>query len=799
MARGGFLYFPSLRLLALAWEMPLALNLGAPGRALLLKKCAHVIDTFDPKKTTVDSYVEDCPELKDKTIGVVEQKFIHQVFYGVVRYQKFLKLFVTSFLYRNSTETSRAEQSIYMVLAYLLFFRLEELGFAELRLFFNCGASSPPTLHALLQYALNQEELERWVKVEWCKIYDTRYIEEDIIGKLQSFVEELRPMTEEVELKATGTIKSSDGTTLMREKKKPCSPKPFNLTQPKPRLIPEPEVINREVKAVPLPASTYGLTLADIEEERKKRKEEIKAQVLDKYSDAHEFESAARRDEGEREELARKVEAARMAECTFKPKTCKFVPPTEEAIVRSNTTSVLREHSLLNQKQAKEYEILKRYEQELHDPSEFYRWQEEMRAKDNHQLQEQVVQRIMEMQMTRESAIEAQKAERRKKAIAAEQQKEDIKMQQEIFQKQEEFELQARVNLCQEMAKDRENAKVAGAEILKARNDHAEQMRKEKEEALERKRLEDEQDLERRKEIIRQIRALEKVPVERFKGFDRAEAPAQGLLEEMSYMELIERLAMIKGREKKAVEEKRERQVERKLEKQQEIHDKAETLARIRERARGDALSKQEEARRKKQEEEELKQRLREKAVEEVASKIQQKRQQKEQEELKLKREMKEKAAFCQFVAAGSASREAGLHAGQNRGLEREARARQERMLAEQCRSNEVKSKEGGIKRANRQKELEELGAMREAVRDRIDRAKEADRALKAEVLDAHNMAAAHQSASTKRLKEELGHSALANKPAPEAFYTHMATRKANRRLEEQRSLSLQQRKPVSA
>jgi hypothetical protein len=400
----------------------------------------EVITTFDPKKTTVDVHAEDCPALQaKKKLGEVELKFIKQVFYGCFRYQKFLKLFVTSFLYRSAAQAERSEQTIYTVLAYLLFFRLEELGVAEFRQLVTCGAVSMPALHAMLHYALSQEDLERWVKAEWCKIYDISYVEQEIIGKLMRFAEELRPVLEEVEFKATGTIRDDDGFILVPEKKRTCSPKPFNLTKVRPRLIPEPEVILREVKPLPLPPSTHETRLEAIAEEKLKRREEEKARVAIKYQYAKApIDPASARDETALEEVARNLEAERMAECTFKPNIRKYAPPTEEAVVRTNTAAVLREDALLRQKQAKEYDMLKRYEQELHDPSEYYRWQEEVRAKDDEANEQQVLQRMAEMQMARVGAIEAAKEEKRKRAEAADQQKEELRVQREAADLEEE-------------------------------------------------------------------------------------------------------------------------------------------------------------------------------------------------------------------------------------------------------------------------------------------------------------------------------------------------------------------------
>merc|ERR1712232_919315 len=97
-----------------------------------------------------------------------------------------------------------------------------------------------------------------------------------------------------------------------------------------------------------------------------------------------------------------------------------------------------------------------------------------------------------------------------------------------------------------------------------AREDRAEKIRQEKRIDKERKQKEDEHEMERRKDLIRQIRALERVPVERFKMYDPAEQPCQGLLEEMSLAELRERLKMEQSKQAKELEDKRQHQLEKK-------------------------------------------------------------------------------------------------------------------------------------------------------------------------------------------------------------------------------------------
>merc|ERR1711870_72917 len=165
------------------------------------------------------------------------------------------------------------------------------------------------------------------------------------------------------------------------------------------------------------------------------------------------------------------------AECTFKPKpTKKYVPPSEEAVVKQNIAAVLREDALLRQKQAKEAEILKNYEQELHDASEYNRWQDKMKQKDHEEEEKRVRQRMVEMQLAREGAIEAYESEVRKKNIKAQHQRAELDEELEVKKQEEEIELGNKQVLVKEFQDERVNARIAEEDVLKQRAERAEQL-----------------------------------------------------------------------------------------------------------------------------------------------------------------------------------------------------------------------------------------------------------------------------------------------------------------------------------
>ena len=71
-------------------------------------------------------------------------------------------------------------------------------------------------------------------------------------------------------------------------------------------------------------------------------------------------------------------------------------------------------------------------------------------------------------------------------------------------------------------------------------------------------------ELAKKAELIRQIRELEKIPIQRTKGFDPTEAGGHGLMEEMSVAELRERLEFNKREREQELQFKRETNLTRK-------------------------------------------------------------------------------------------------------------------------------------------------------------------------------------------------------------------------------------------
>ena len=62
----------------------------------------------------------------------------------------------------------------------------------------------PEKAHVLLSYIFNAENLEVWMKDEWCKLLDMDYVEREIIGVVSALIPQAESLCDELYTKAYG-------------------------------------------------------------------------------------------------------------------------------------------------------------------------------------------------------------------------------------------------------------------------------------------------------------------------------------------------------------------------------------------------------------------------------------------------------------------------------------------------------------------------------------------------------------------------------------------------------------------
>ena len=98
----------------------------------LIKYCEEIWHTYNHAATTPDTHVEECLA-KWKIEDPKDNKFVQQVFTGLVRYKKLIGVFIQAFYFAKGGEVSRTDVDTYSVFAYLTLLRLKELQYVAFR------------------------------------------------------------------------------------------------------------------------------------------------------------------------------------------------------------------------------------------------------------------------------------------------------------------------------------------------------------------------------------------------------------------------------------------------------------------------------------------------------------------------------------------------------------------------------------------------------------------------------------------------------------------------------------------
>lgn len=112
-------------------------------------------------------------------------------------------------------------------------------------------------MNVFFNYLFNITALNENAREGWLQIYDKDFVDNKIIGKLEDRLGQVSDLLEHLSEKATGKKSQvvnelqGDGSgddDIKIKKKDPTKQVPFNLTQPKPKKIPEPIKIPKVVE-----------------------------------------------------------------------------------------------------------------------------------------------------------------------------------------------------------------------------------------------------------------------------------------------------------------------------------------------------------------------------------------------------------------------------------------------------------------------------------------------------------------------------------------------------------------------
>ncbi|KAL3140150.1 hypothetical protein ABBQ38_004427 [Trebouxia sp. C0009 RCD-2024] len=514
--------------------------------------------------------------------------FVRQVLYGTTRYQALLKCFVDAFYQKNRQIVKVAD---------------------------------PEKMRVFLEFVTDTDTLVVSCRDGWLSIYDQEYVD-GLLADIVSFQPELQQLLQQLHDQAHLAAQASEaeackftgtGSTASRKKTKP---EPFNLTQPKPKLQPIEEPLPPPIKSQPAPAAHQGPT----KEERaiEAAKQRNKHDQLQRFTDpAHGPFHLRTSERPTNTQLLKQQQEEELAkQLTLYPGKPKPAPGPPAAHVRLNAAAILREDTLYRRKQLQEAQMIKRqahaeqhhtadiaiiicnwetrvlrYEAELRDSSKHDSWQREAEAADLAARAVAVRKRRDDMAATQEAAMQARHQLVLDNLQAGHQVKEQGEADKAKLKQQQEEEVEAKRRQRNKVQAEKALVEAALERLELENRERAEGIRLAEAAAAKSRAAELAVEDAKKRDIILQLRALEKVP-RRSNEFDPSESGGHNLLEEMSLLELRQRLAATKQRHQEEEDQQRAEIFEQKREKEGMLARKAANITSIRRIAAAQATAR---------------------------------------------------------------------------------------------------------------------------------------------------------------------------------------------------------------
>jgi hypothetical protein len=755
----------------------------------VIDRSIDLIKSFNPTTHSIDSHLADNLAASGNKHGSkVADAFVQQVVYGTFKEKACLNAFINLFYAENAASVSRADITLYTVLAYLIIYRMQEMGFGKFKEVTQ--SQDPSKVNSIMSYVYNEETLYSSIRSAWMQVIDLAYVESTMIGSIERFMPEAHKYLSELtqagnaqaEAEAAKAAAEAEGTAGMTKVSKaltrPRSPK---LSRPRAPVMPEPEEIMNTLEVHEVPSYLNRTTIASLAETKKIRQRKVREDTLKKYKEKDLPKFNETKYGKPKLEIAQELEEARVRELKFNDSY--YVPPPNhdntKAKVRLNVASILREDYLFRKQQASDVAVLEEYEENLRDPTEFYIWQKQMETHDEMAKLRQVVERREQAKQSSEEAAAAFKMmQDNNKEIAG-----MIRKQADTIVKRKELATEILMLKRQEtvaaVSEVRDSA--PGLAVLKVRERLVEEGKESREKLKknwEAKMKENEAEELIKADRIRQLKAENSIHKKFIKEFDPTQVAGPLFLDQMSYLEMKERVDQTQEKSKKKIVDKREDIFETKQKRARELEERALSIAKLRQ-IKSQSNSSARDAKLKLiSDKEERAKRIREDAALELRDELKVSRQRAAAERKALQDEQDRVRRQQQYLGAGAGAVEEENNKQMQMAAERKVKNSQ-RAVADHLQKmgaikvNDRRDKERVAKRERQERMLREEEVTKEVLADKrrsVNKLKESILMKKAMVQEGREQAARTRAVKVEtnryaqRINDEIHETTLRNK-----------------------------------
>uniref|UniRef100_A0A5F8GZG7 Cilia and flagella associated protein 99 n=1 Tax=Monodelphis domestica TaxID=13616 RepID=A0A5F8GZG7_MONDO len=551
-----------------------------------IKNIIELLDKFNPETDSPEQVLEEMCDTLQQTVSIEDETFIMEVLSGCLEYKKLLEIVVSAFYAHAGKKFLWCDYNLFIVICYLSTFCLDKIGlqgFSKIIKSLDSGK-----MHKFLQFFFNVVNLSTWIKDEWSLIYDSDYVKENWIEPLLKWEPDIQAL-----------IKYLSDVLENRKRRhkaaKITKPKEFNLTIPRPRSILIPDEIPGLKKPDPVPQTTYQIPKVQKQLGVIKKENRQKAETLLLEANLDPYKCAIVKQDKKERELNPLPEYKFKAATKTKAKVPLVFYEPDNIPVRLNAAALYREEALYQQKAQKELQRVEDLLQGFKGYSEFVERQKKIQEKELEERLAKAEYYRLQGKLSREEAIVQHQnltKENNKKAIKKKEMLEKLKHD---YNKQCLKEMKKRKKIIEQITEGHRNAKAVQVKLWKTKHQLAQEIYNKNKELHEKRQEFLNEERKKNCDRIHKLRSIESLPVIKDQFVDLTKDAGHRLFGEMSFVELQERLLLLREHQKRDEEDKRDQIIREKQAKKSELMEKAEKIAMCREACgRAEALKSEE-------------------------------------------------------------------------------------------------------------------------------------------------------------------------------------------------------------